>query len=176
MTLLGRLEAAGLRAEVAFASLFAAPRARGAVPALGLFRFPFEGFATILFIFARIVLRVARALDAGLPLLARLRTLDEDGSFELRFDAAFALEAAPDFFIFDLVVLFDLLRAAIVKLSTRDRSRTRSAFKREHTALQTASGHFYQQNRNGLSEDASDFRPTINLSFSTKPSKNQRRR
>jgi hypothetical protein len=70
------------------------------------------------------VFRAARALEAGLLLPARLRTLDEDASLERCFDAGFALEAGL-FFVFDFVVFFDLLRAAIVKLSTRDRSRIR---------------------------------------------------
>ena len=122
--LLGLFVAAGFLAEAAFASLFAAPRVRDAVPAPGLFRFRFEGFATLFFIFARIVFRAARALDVGLLLPTRLRTRDEDASL-VRFDAVFALEAGLVFFVFDFVVFFDLLRAAIVKLSTRDHSRTR---------------------------------------------------
>ena len=71
------------------------------------------------------VFRAARALDAGLRLPARLLPLDEDASFGVRFDAVFALEAGLAFFVFDFVVFFDLLRAAIVILSTRDHSRTR---------------------------------------------------
>jgi hypothetical protein len=123
--LLGLFDAAGFLAEAAFASLFAAPRLRDAVPAPGLFRFRFEGFATIFFIFARMVFRAAVALDAGLLLPTRLRTLDEDASLELRFDAVFALEAGLVFLVFDFIVFFDLLRAAIVKLSTRGRPRAR---------------------------------------------------
>jgi len=126
-TLRGPFDAAGFLAGAAFASLFAAPRVRDALPAaeLGLFRFRFEGFATIFFIFARIVFRAARALDVGFLLPTRLRTLDEDASLT-RFDAAFALEADLVFFAFDFVVFFDLLRAAIVKLSTRRYPRIRS--------------------------------------------------
>ena len=85
-----------------------------------LFRFRFEGFATIFFILARIVFRATRALDAGLFLPARLRTLDEEAGLA-RFETVFALEAGLVFFVFDLVVFFDLLRAVIVKLSTRER-------------------------------------------------------
>ena len=118
-------DAAGFLVEAALASLFAEPRAPDAVPAAGLFRFRFEGFAAISFIFARMVFDAVLALEAGLLLPARLRTLDEDATFEMRFDAGFALEAGLVFFIFDFVVFFDLLRAAIVKLSTRDRSRIR---------------------------------------------------
>jgi hypothetical protein len=43
----------------------------------------------------------------------------------VRFDAVFALEAGLVFLVFDFIVFFDLLRAAIVKLSTRGRSRAR---------------------------------------------------
>ena len=121
--LLGLLDDAGFLAEAAFASLFAAPRVRDTVPAPGFFRFRFKGFATIFFIFARIVFRAARALDAGLLFAARLRTLD--GDLEARLDAVFALEAGLVFFVFDFVVFFDFLRAAIVKLSTRDCPRIR---------------------------------------------------
>jgi len=123
MALFGLFDAAVFLAEAAFASLFAATRVRDAVPALGLFRFRFKGFATTFFIFARIVLRATRALDAGFVLPTRLRTLDEDAPLEARFDAIFALETGPVFFVFDFVVFFALLRAAIVKLSTRDRTR-----------------------------------------------------
>ena len=118
-------DAAGFLAEAALASLFAEPRALDAVPAAGLFRFRFEGFAAISFIFARMVFDAVLALEAGLLLPARLRTLDEDATLEMRLDAGFALEAGLVFFVFDFVVFFDLLRAAIVKLSTRDRSRIR---------------------------------------------------
>jgi hypothetical protein len=114
-------DAAGFLVEAALASLFAEPRA----PEAGLFRFRFEGFAAISLIFARMVFDAVLALEAGLLLPARLRTLDEDATFEMRFDAGFALEAGLVFFVFDFVVFFDLLRAAIVKLSTRDRSRIR---------------------------------------------------
>ena len=123
--LAGLFEAAAFLAEAAFASFFAATRARDAVAASEVFRFRLEGFATTFFIFARVVLRAVRALAADLLLPTRLRTPDEDVSLETRFDAGFALEAGRVFLVFDFVVFFDLLRAAIVKLSTRDRSRTR---------------------------------------------------
>jgi hypothetical protein len=120
----GLLEAAGFLAETALASLLAAPLVREAIAAPGLFRFRFEGLATIFFILARIVFRPARALDAALLLPTRLRTLDDDARLT-RFEGAFALVARVFFFAFDFVVFFDLLRAAIVKLSTRERQRTR---------------------------------------------------
>jgi hypothetical protein len=119
--LAGLLDAVAFLAEAAFASFLAATRARDAVAASEVFRFRFEGFATTFFIFARMVLRAVRAFAANLPLAARFRIPDEDVSFETRFDAGFALEAGLVFFVFDFVVFFDLLRAAIVKLSTRDR-------------------------------------------------------
>jgi hypothetical protein len=112
--LLRVFDAAGFLAEAAFASLFAAPRVRDAVAAAGLFRFGFDGFAALFFIFARTVFRAARALEAGLLLPARLRTLDDEASLRRRFDAGFALEAGLVFFVFDFVVFFDFLRAAIV--------------------------------------------------------------
>jgi len=43
----------------------------------------------------------------------------------VRFDLGFALATAPVFFVFELVVFLDLLRATIVNLSTRKLSRTR---------------------------------------------------
>jgi len=125
-SLLRLFDAPVFLAGAAFASLFAAARGRDAVPESELFRFRFKGFATTFFIFARMALRATRAFDAGLVLPTRLRTLDADAdaSLEMRFDAVFALEAGADFFVFDFVVFFDLLRAAIVKFSTRDRARS----------------------------------------------------
>jgi hypothetical protein len=137
MALLGLFDAAVFLAEAAFASLFAAVRVRDAVPASGLFRFRFKGFATTFFIFARTVLRATRTLDAGFVLPTRFRTLDEDARLEARFDAIFALGAGPVFFVFDFVVFFDLLRATIVKLSTRDRTRFSPC---ANPLFQTASG------------------------------------
>jgi hypothetical protein len=102
--------------------LFAAADAWVMVLTLELVRFRFESFVAALFILARLVLLVLRAtrvFDAGLLLLARLRRLGEEAPFGLRFDLGFAREAAPVFFVFELVVFFDLLRAAIVNLSTR---------------------------------------------------------
>ena len=69
------------------------------------------------------VLRAAPALGAGFALPTRLRTLDEDPPLDARFDPVFALEAGSALLIFDFVVFFDFLRAAIVILSTRDRTR-----------------------------------------------------
>ena len=106
--LLGFFDAAAFLAEAAFASLLAALFARDAVPASRLFRFRFKGFATTLFIFALIVLRRTRAFDAGLLFPTRLRTMDEDASLEVRFEAGFNLAAGPVFFVFDFVVFFDL--------------------------------------------------------------------
>ncbi|HTZ66922.1 MAG TPA: hypothetical protein VMB83_05535 [Roseiarcus sp.] len=119
--LLGLFGVAVFLAEAAFASLFAAVRVRDTLAAPELFRFRFKGFATTLFIFARIVFRPTLELGAGLALPTRLRTLDEP--LEERFGAVFGLEAGPVFLIFDLAGFFDFLRAAIVKLSTRDRAR-----------------------------------------------------
>jgi hypothetical protein len=108
--------------------LFAAPDAWVMVLTLDLVRFRFESFVAAFFILARLVLLVLRAtrvFDAGLLLLTRLRTLDEEAPFGVRFDVGFAREAAPVFFVFELVVFFDLLRATIVNLSTRKLFRTR---------------------------------------------------
>jgi hypothetical protein len=46
-------------------------------------------------------------------------------AFVVCFDLGFALAAAPGFFVFELVVFFDLLRATIANLSTRKLFRTR---------------------------------------------------
>jgi hypothetical protein len=84
---------------------------------LEVVRFRFESFSAVLFALARIVLlvfRATRVFDAGLLLLTRLRALDEGVAFGLRFDLGFAVEAALAFFVFEVVVFFDLLRAAIV--------------------------------------------------------------
>ena len=73
-------------------------------------RFRFESFSAVLFAFARIVLlafRVICVFDAGLLLLTRFRALDEGAAFGLRFDLGFAVETAPVFFVFELVVFFD---------------------------------------------------------------------
>jgi hypothetical protein len=77
-------------------------------------------------------LRATCVFDAGLLLLTRLRTLDGEAALVVRFDLGFALEAAPVFFVFELVVFFDLLRATIVNLSTRKLSRTRYKSMHEH--------------------------------------------
>jgi hypothetical protein len=154
---------------------------------LELVRFRFETFVTALFILARLVLLVLRAtrvFDAGLLLLARFRTLDEAAPFGARFDLGFARGAAPVFLVFELVVFFDLLRAAIVNLSTRKLSRTRFKSLHEHCSR---SVHEYCSSERQVDfcstkslasslRTPSDFRSTINLSFSTKSSKNQRGR
>jgi len=54
-----------------------------------------------------------------LLLLTRLRAVDEEAPFAVCFDLGFALEAAPVFFVFELVVFLDLLGATIIDLSTR---------------------------------------------------------
>jgi hypothetical protein len=126
------------------------------------------------FILARIVFGATRPVDAGLRLPTRLRTLDDDAFLEALFDAVFALEAGLTFFVFDFVVFFDLLRAAIVILSTRESSRT-AENPCASAALQYGERALRQRTTlvRGL---LWDFRSTINLSFSTKSSKNQRRR
>jgi hypothetical protein len=77
MALLGLFAAAVFLAEAAFVGRFAAPRARAGVSVPEPFRFRFEGFGTMLFIFARIVLRATCALDLGLPSATRPREVDE---------------------------------------------------------------------------------------------------
>jgi len=77
-------------------------------------------------------LRATLVFDAGLLLPTRFRALDEDTPLAARFDFDFALEADPIFVVFDLVVFFDLLRAAIVNLSTREHSRMHSKSAHEH--------------------------------------------
>jgi len=150
-------------------------------------RFRFESFSAVLFAFARIVLlafRVIRVFDAGLLLLTRLRALDEGAAFGLRFDLGFAVEADPAFFVFELVVFFDLLRAAIANLSTREHSRTRSEFVHErcsecvHEYCSSGRQVDFSPIKSHASQlrTRSDFHSTINLWFSTNPSKNQRGR
>jgi hypothetical protein len=129
-------------------------------------------------------LRATRVFDAALLLLTRLRTLAGEAALVVRFDLGFALEAAPLFFVFELVVFLDLLRATIVNLSTRKLSRTRSRSAHEYCSRSVY--EYYSQNgeltfRPGKPLASSpgtlsDFRSTINLSFSTNPSKNQRGR
>jgi len=132
---------------------------------------------------ARIVFRPARALDAALLLPTRLRTLDEDARLT-RFEGAFALEARVFFFAFDFVVFFDLLRAAIINLSTRKLLRTRSKPVHEHCYRSVHEYCSSERQVDFLSTKSlasspatpSNFRSTINLSFSTNSSKNQRGR
>jgi hypothetical protein len=71
------------------------------------------------------VLRATRVFEAGLLLLIRFRALEAVAVFVVCFDLGFTLEAAPAFFVFELVVFFDLLRATIANLSTRKLFRTR---------------------------------------------------
>ena len=174
----------------ALAGLFAAPDSRVMVLTLELVRFRFESFVAAFFILARLVLlvllvlRATRVFDAGLLLLTRVRTLDEEAPFGVRFDLGFALEAAPVFFVFELVVFFDLLRAAIVNLSTRKLFRTRSKPVHEHCYRSVHEYCSSERQVDFLSTKSlasspatpSNFRSTINLSFSTNSSKNQRGR
>jgi hypothetical protein len=186
VALLTLFVAAGFR-RTAAAGLFAAPDSRVTALTLELVRFRFESFVTAFFILARlalVVLRATRVFDAGLLLLARVRALDEGAPFSGRFSLGFALEAAPVFFFFELVVFFDLLRAAIVNLSTRKLSRTRCKSAHEYCS---GSVHEYCPSErqvdfsstNSLASSPGtpgDFGSTINLSFSTNSSKNQRGR
>ena len=70
----------------ALAGFFAAPDLRVMVLTLALVRFRFESFVAAFFILARLVLLVllallaTRVLDAGLLLLTRVRTLDEEAA------------------------------------------------------------------------------------------------
>jgi hypothetical protein len=110
------------------AGLFAAPDSWVAVLIVELARFRFESFVATVFTLDWIALPVLRAaceFEAGLPLLTRLRALDEVAAFVVCFDLGFAREAAPVFFVFELVVFFDLLRATIANLSTRKLFRIR---------------------------------------------------
>jgi len=168
-----RLFGAAVFLRAALTGLFAAPCARTAVPPAELLRFRFESFDISLFIFSRIALRTTRTLDAGLLLPSRFRAPDE-GAFATRFLVDFALDAGPAFFVFDFVVFFDLLRAVIVRLSTRKSSRTRTHYRAPTTtALQ-------KQHADSLltspPRTPGGFRSVINSSFSTKSSKNQRGR
>jgi hypothetical protein len=181
---------------VALLTLFVAATFRRTVVA-GLFaglvvltlvvRFRFATFVTALLILARLVLTVLRAtrvFDAGLLLLTRVRALDEEAAFGVRFDLGFALEAATVFFFFELVVFFDLLRATIVNLSTRKLFRTRnrsahencSRFVHEYCSLERQVDFSSRKPLASSPGTLSDLRSTINLSFITISSKNQRRR
>lgn len=110
----------------AAAAVFFAPPDPCVVPTLELFGLRFEGFVTSSFSLARIVLldlRATLAFDAGLRLPTRFRRLGEGTPLEVRFEVGFTLEAGPVFFVFELIVFFDFLRAAIVNLSTREHFR-----------------------------------------------------
>jgi hypothetical protein len=187
--LLRLFDAAAFRLA-ALAGLFAAADSWVMVLTFKLVRFRFESFVPAFFIVARLVLlvllvlRATRVFDAGLLLLARFRTLDEEAAFGARFDLGFALEAAPIFLVFELVVFLDLLRAAIVNLSTRKLSRTRSQSAHEycprsvheHCSSEGQVDFSSTKSRACSPGTPSDFRSTINLWFSTNPSKNQRGR
>jgi hypothetical protein len=103
---------------------------------------------------------------------------------EARFETGFALEAGPAFFVFELVAFFDFLRAAIANLSTREHFRIHLDAVHEYyskfvhqTALQNGNLSFLPtKTRVSSLSTPSDSRSTINLSFSTNSSKNQRRR
>jgi hypothetical protein len=173
VALLRLFDAAAFRLA-ALAGLFAAADSWVMVLTFELVRFRFESFVAPFFIVARLVLLVLRAtrvFDAGLLLLARFRTPDEEAAFGARFDLGFALEAAPIFFVFELVVFLDLLRAAIVNLSTRKLSRTRSKSAHQYCPR---SAHEYCSSEGQVDSSStkshasspgtpSDFRSTINL-------------
>ncbi|HXE23776.1 MAG TPA: hypothetical protein VN637_02685 [Roseiarcus sp.] len=185
-----RLFAAALRWAALTGRFAAAETCRVAVAA-ELFRFRFRSLASAAFVLARAGLpvlratcRTARAVDAGLLFATRLRALDDD-ALAGRFEVGFTRDAAPVFFVLELVGFFDFLRAAIVNLSTREHRRIRSNSRarthlqdpRANTALQE--GKLTLCRRNHPRPDLrtlSGFRSTVKLSFSTKPSKNQRRR
>jgi hypothetical protein len=160
--------------RAALTGLFAVARARTAVPSAELLRFRFGSFNVLFFIFPRIALRATRPLDAGLLLPTRLRAPDEGAPPATRFVADFALDAGLTFFAFDFVVFFDLIRAAIARLSTCKGSRTRTRY---HAPTTTA---FQKQHADSVSTSPlrtpSGFRSVINSPFSTKSSKNQRGR
>jgi hypothetical protein len=163
--------------RAALTGLFAA-RVRTAVPPVELLRFRFESFEISLFIFSRIALRTTRTFDAGLLLPTRFRAPDEVASLATRFAVDFGRVAGPAFFAFDFVVVFfDLLRAVIVKLSTRDHSRTRSRYRASPPALQNSMLTLCQRVRQrGEPRTPGGLRSMINSSFITKSSKNQRGR
>jgi hypothetical protein len=115
------------------------------------------------------VLRATRVFEAGLLLLTRFLALDEVAVFVVCFDLGFTLEATPAFFVFELVVFFDLLRATIANLSTRKLFRTRST-PRTNPALDPCtnialqSGKFDCSSWKSLASSPgtpSDFRTTI---------------
>jgi hypothetical protein len=120
---------------VALADLFAPPAPCVVAPTLEPLRFRFESFVSTFFILARTVLldlRAARVLETGLLLPTRFRTLDEDAALEARFEVGFTRDAGPVLLVLELVGFFDLLRAAIANLSTREHFRTRCKSVHEH--------------------------------------------
>ena len=62
----------------------------------------------------------------------------------MRFALVFAVEAAPVFFVFELVVFLDLVRATIVNLSTRKLSRTR--YRSAHEYCSKLVHEYYSRN------------------------------
>jgi hypothetical protein len=186
VVLLGLFDAATFR-EAALAGLLAAADSRLIGLPLGLIRFRFASFVATFFVLARtvlLVLRATRVFDAVLLLLARFRTLDEEAALVARFAFVFAVAAAPVFFVFELVVFLDLVRATIVNLSTRKLFRTRHRSAHEYypkSVLECYSRNGEVTFRPGKPFASSpgtlsDFRSTVNLTFSTNPSKNQRER
>jgi hypothetical protein len=183
---LGLFDAATFR-EAALAGLLAADDSCVMGLPLALVRFRFASFVATVFVLARtvlLVLRATRVFGAVLLLRARFRTLGEEAALVVRFALVFALAAAPVFFVFELVVFLDLLRATIVNLSTRKLFHTRHRSEHEYCPKSVFECYF----RNGemtfrpgkpLASSPgtlSDFRSTINWLFSTNPSKNQRGR
>ena len=120
-----RLFDAAVFLRAALTGLFAAPRARTAVPPAELLRFRFGSFNVSFLNFSRIALRATRTLEAGLFLPTRFRAPDEDACFATRFVVDFARGADSAFFVRDFVVFFDLLRAAMFD-SPRARVRARA--------------------------------------------------
>jgi hypothetical protein len=120
IVLLTLFAAAAFRAA-ALAAFFAAVTCATALT-LPLVRFRFDNFVATVFALARVVfvvLRAARVFDAALLFVTRFRALDDEAPFVVRFDVGFARDAAPVFFVFELVVFLDLLGATIINLSTR---------------------------------------------------------
>jgi hypothetical protein len=123
VVLLTLFDAATFRAA-ALARFFTAD-SRATALTLALVRFRFDNFVATVFALARVafvVLRATRVFDAALLFVTRLRAVDEEPPFVVRFDLGFALEAALVFFVFELVVFLDLLGATIINLSTRKHS------------------------------------------------------
>src|SRR6202042_612578 len=136
----------------------------------------FASFVATFFVLARtvlLVLRATRVFEAVLLLLARFRTLDGEAALVVRLAFVFAVEAAPVFFVFELVVFLDLVRATIINLSTRKLSRTR--YRSAHEYYSRLASECYSRNGKATFRPGkplasspgtlSDFRSTINLTF-----------